>query len=526
MRVKGSLLLAAAALAFGAGCAQIVGADFSDKTLADPAACSVNADCASFGETSICRKDTHRCVELLGEHCKELYGDYKTDGAVILGSIAPTSGIDETVGLPMLDAVKLAMDDFSDVTGLPPVKGDTRRRPLALLQCDDQSDVDIAVLAARHLAEDVGVPAILLGTTSGETIRIATEVTIAAGVLLMATSATSVNITALDDHDLVWRTAPPDTFQAEALTAYIPLVEQGVRDAVGLAPSDSIRVALLHKGDTYGKGLADALEQKLTINQAFATSTENQANYKRLNYGDPADPENHPPKLSESVDEVITFQPHITIILGTAEGVVDALGPIEKKWPAGAPFRTTFVFADGGLVTELWTLAAASPMEDNLRTRITGTIPGTENKLFDGFRSAFKSQFSDGASPEVFGAAGAFDATYLLAYSAAAVGVAPLTGADLAEGLGSLVPPGKSVDVGHLNISAAFKELTSGGKVDINGASGPLDFDLTTGEAPSDIQIWCLPKDANGLATSPINSGLYLDAKTLTLGGALGMGCL
>lgn len=529
MRLKASSLLALAALAFGAGCAEIVGADFSEKTLADPAACSVNKDCVSFGETAICRKDTHRCVELTNELCASVYGDYKNDEAVLFGSIAPTSGLDQTVGLPMLDAVLLAMDDFDDVTGLPPAKGGTRRRPLALLQCDHQSDIDIGVQAAKHLAEDVGVPAILAGVTSGETIRFATEVTIPAGTLLMSTSATSVTITALDDHNLVWRTAPPDTFQAQALAAYIPLVEQGVRAELNLPPGDLVRVAVLHKGDTYGKGLADALEQQLLINGASATSAANQASYKRINYGDPGDAVAHPTKYVETVDAMLDFEPHITVILGTAEGVVDILGPIEAQWPAGPPgpsFRPSYVFGDGGLVTELWELAAKSPPADNLRTRITGTVPGTENKLFGSFITSFGSVFTDGASPEVFGAAGAFDATFLLAYSAAAVGVAPLTGADLVSGLASLVPPGELLDVGPLNVSAAFKALTSGDHIDINGASGPLDFDLATGEAPSDIQIWCLPQDEAGLATNPRNSGLYLDAKTLTLAGAFGTGCL
>ena len=74
--------------------------------------------------------------------------------------------------------------------------------------------------------------------------------------------------------------------------------------------------------------------------------------------------------------------------------------------------------------------------------------------------------------------------------------------------------------------SAAFTELSKGNAVNVTGASGSLDFDLQTGEAPSDIQIWCLAIDPNtGKAGSYVNSGYYFDAATKMLAGAVGAGC-
>jgi hypothetical protein len=98
-------------------------------------------------------------------------------------------------------------------------------------------------------------------------------------------------------------------------------------------------------------------------------------------------------------------------------------------------------------------------VRDALRVRVTGTIPGTTNILFNAFRSEYTSQFTDGTSPDVFGAA------------------------------------------------------------------GPLDFNLATGEAPSDIQIWCMPRGSDGTAQSAIGSGLYLDAGSNALQGAIGTIC-
>ena len=55
-----------------------------------------------------------------------------------------------------------------------------------------------------------------------------------------------------------------------------------------------------------------------------------------------------------------------------------------------------------------------------------------------------------------------------------------------------------TIGAGALN--GAFKEIAAGGPLDFEGASGPLDFDITTGEALSDLQVWCLPKDDSGAA--------------------------
>ena len=93
-----------------------------------------------------------------------------------------------------------------------------------------------------------------------------------------------------------------------------------------------------------------------------------------------------------------------------------------------------------------------------------------------------------------------------------------ITGSDLASGMASLVPGGSraDLDVGGNNINQAFQFLIAGTGIDYTGASGPLNFDLAHGEAPSDIQIWCIKSGGS----SEVNSGLYFDAANTTLGGA------
>nr|MCU0656818.1 hypothetical protein [Polyangiaceae bacterium] len=96
-------------------------------------------------------------------------------------------------------------------------------------------------------------------------------------------------------------------------------------------------------------------------------------------------------------------------------------------------------------------------------------------------------------------------------YALAATAGEPVTGASIAKGLAKLVPQGSQVDSGPSALSAAFTTLRAGGNIDFNGASGPLDFDLSTGEAPADIDIWCVTRNVSNKAVFK-SSGQYYDA--------------
>src|SRR5262249_28983136 len=153
----------------------------------------------------------------------------------------------------------MAIDDFTVTNnGLPPATGSTSYRPLALVSCSDNSISTTAVTAATHLVKDVGVQVIIGGAVSGVTTPLATMVTDPAQVLLFSPSATSASLTGLMDNGYLWRTSPSDFLQAAALNLYVKQV------IAGLASKPStVKVAVLHKGDSYGNGLASQLENEL-----------------------------------------------------------------------------------------------------------------------------------------------------------------------------------------------------------------------------------------------------------------------
>jgi branched-chain amino acid transport system substrate-binding protein len=507
--------------------------------------CTVNANCAKQGKYFICRKDTLTCVNLASQDCTNIVGDYANDNAFIFGSLLPTSGPDATTGVPIEQAIELAIDDFkSNSNGLPPAIGSTANRPLVVVSCSDNSDTPTAERATKHLVNDVGTQAIIGSAFSGITIDIATTITIPAGVLLFSPSATSDAITNLLDKGLVWRTSPADGFQASALNLYLQVITGK------LTPKTTTpKVAIFNKGDAYGEGLATAV----TANIARAPNNINTADasqFVAVEYGNPDDPTSDPTHYGDVVTKTLgamptPFYPQVVFILGTNEGVDNILESYENAWsnlPTSPGYQPVYIFSDGGEVSDLsaYLAAADGGAPSGLRTRISGSVPGSIGPVYTAFLTAFGAKYAQAppSAAATFGAAGAYDIVYLLAYSAAGISSEvgkpplPLTAANLITGFSRLVPtttgPAATLinaGTGNGAINMAFSTLTqTTNNIDYNGASGPLDFMIMpgkTGQAPSDIQIWCAQAD-----TTLVNSGLYYDPLSPTmLSGTFGPNC-
>jgi ABC-type branched-subunit amino acid transport system substrate-binding protein len=505
-----------------------------DSVCVDKAAgaCMTNAECDAMGQYFICRKHEdptkNTCVSLVNELCTTVAGTsdaaWKDDNALIFGSILPTVGPDAQIGILVENGIRLALDEFANTNGIPSATSGMNR-PLVLVGCNDGPDEDRPIEAARHLVDDVGVPAIIGYAFSGSTIKIATDVTIPAGVLLFSPSATSPLITDLADNDLVWRTSPTDLFQAAAQAKLFPKIEAAARARYSIPAATPIKVAIIHANDPGAANLADALQAEIRFN-GMSAAEQFGTNYMRVDYGEPGEPD-----LSQ-VNEAVAFGAHITFLFGHNEAVDPVLTTIEAQWKEPS-HRSYFVLPDAGEVPDLWNKVITT---EDLRTRIIGTVPGTNNSWapYATFRvSWFASEYNVSGSPDNLGVAGAYDIMYMLAYSAVAVKSDPMTGANLVKyGLNSMAPiMGHSappeVIVGPTASTSTFTKMTARAQINFQGASGPLDFDIKTGEALSDIQLWCVPPNHAGgpFALPAINSGVYYDSTTGKINGSFVATC-
>jgi hypothetical protein len=81
------------------------------------------------------------------------------------------------------------------------------------------------------------------------------------------------------------------------------------------------------------------------------------------------------------------------------------------------------------------------------------------------------------------------------------------------------MPHGEPIDVGPNGIFDALNTLAAGENIDLNGATGRLDFDLESGEAPIDLAILCVKMEGDG--ADNVESGLTYDATAAVLRGAM-----
>jgi ABC-type branched-subunit amino acid transport system substrate-binding protein len=510
--VASSFLLIACADVLGIPSDRKLGAVSGDAATGQ---CSVNADCNA--DFTICRKDTRTCAKLLSAECTRIEGDYKSDNAVIIGGISSNYDGDNS-GIMYENAVALALSEFTTASnGLPAVPGSGKgTRPLVFVGCNDKGDEDTALLGATHLVDTVGVPAIIGAAYSGITRAVATTVTIPKKVLLISPSATSIALTALQDDGLVWRASPSDVLQAAAVLTLWSEVEVFARTKFALPASTRTKVFIGYKDDSYGKGLADAVKDRLTVNGVSVSDPANASNVKTETYGDP---DSSPPTAAYSahVDQILALKPHVVMLFGGPEALSEVIEKVELGWTGTEP-RPYYLLTDGVYFTSRLDslLNNVKAKTTTLASRLIGTIPGTSNANYNKFVSNYNANAKyREVDPNALGGAGSYDSAYMLAFSIAGLGARPVSGPSIAAGLSRLVPPGDKVDPGQNNINGVLQKLASSetAKVDYDGASGPLDFDLATGEAPSDIRLWCIGK-TGGVEAPTQNTGVIWLAST------------
>ena len=487
-----------------------------------PSRCATNAECvlAHGGEAFACRHDSGLCVALESTDCHVQASDRDigNDATIWIGTMFPLTGADgEAFGVQSSRAAEVARQDFMKVAGgLPSPTVGKPSRPLGIIACDDSADAE---RAARHLVDDVGVPAIIGFHTSKQVVDLATSLFIPRGVLAVASLNQSALITQIP-HDpgsprLVWRTASSTLQTLPPLSALIDgVVAPRLRATRALGPKDSLRVAFLRTGTAAGIANSDSIFSALTFNGKPAL--QNGRDFHEFVYGDPNELEGVP-SYDEAVRGVLAWKPHVVLYTGTSDQTKDIIEPIEAGWPARAAFRPHFLLPAEWEGERFFRFLGK---DDERRRRFLGLSTPTSTEANAKFTMRYNETFSPHVSQEESPGA-PYDSFYLLAYAAYALGDEPITGRALATSIARLIPPADPIDVGPGRIFDAFNALRAGKNIDLNGASSRMDFDLATGESPADFVVMCIDVDAAGNAFDNVESGLVYDAKSGRLDGTL-----
>lgn len=486
-------------------------------------ACESNQQCMnqSGGSPAICRRSDGRCAELLSEDCVEVFNGeaLARDDTLVLGLLLPFLDEFVTSGGPAKDGLEMAFDELDAIRQGVPLAGDNRRpRKLAVVACHErgqQDEDEVHLRAARHLVEDVEVPAIIGCGFTPVTIEVAAQVTIPSGVFMLSPLAAGDAITRLDDDGLVWRTVPPVLFEAPAYARLVAELETTIRARLALSESEPLRLTIATKGDTFGRGFREAIRPNLRLNGGELLL--NDPNFAEFEYADMPDSPEARAELEAGAEQVARHQPHIVLFVGTNEAFQVMLPHVERSWEAlagaGAP-RPYYVFTRGSKLQDLLDIvrdveATAGGGGLSLHQRVVGTSISGRGAIYDAFRARFQARFGQpaGRSAE-HGYDAGFLLQYAVAHSAVNQGTNSPTGKQLATAMESM-SVGQQAPPTEAGIGLAMEEILAGRTIDYEGASGPLDFDASTGEAPADIEIWCIQRDGQGRLAFGAPEGYY-----------------
>jgi branched-chain amino acid transport system substrate-binding protein len=304
------------------------------------------------------------------------------------------------------------------------------------------ADPQCAVQAQRKLATSDGASCISGPWGSADTIPSGESVSIPEEVPLISPSATSDEITGLDDDGFVNRTSPPDSFQGPTLSTY--LVEEALQGAEGTTVNIGAR------NDAYGTGLAET----------FRAAWEEAGGQ----VGEEVIYDIDLPNYDTEAEQIVSGNPDGIIIIDFPE-TYNKVGPALVR----AGFDPSITFVTDGLITDL------SDAGEEAANGLRGTAPGVPDdeaqaKAFD---AAYKAAEPKDVDRLTFDAQ-TFDSVVLCYLAAVAAGSAE--GADIAPEIGPVSgPPGDKYTWEEL--PAAIEALQNGDDIDYEGAAGALDLD-------------------------------------------------
>lgn len=487
--------------------------DFGDE-------CNVDQDCISkHGDGWACDKTSHLCFlqtsisdegmnDQVGEvedqgskppvpkaPCLRIYGikpdEVGSPDVILIGSLLAYSGELSADGPKIDKGVELAVTEINQAGGLFGKK-------LGVLSCDDGTDASVGLQSAKQMVETFGVPAIIGATPSAVTIEVFNQVAKPKDVLMISPSATSPLLSNLPDNGLLWRTAPSDAIQGAGIAAYLK----------DLKPS---KLAVVVRDDAYGNGLKEVIYDRYCKTKTPPCSDKD---FLAMSYN-VDDPAKTSTDQSKIVTQIKKLMPEVIVLVSFYDDGIQFINFAAEEMMKIAEWKQSFkrfVLTDG-MMDPIIMDKNKGIKELQIKCNIVGTIAKGQGSAYDEFRLRYKAKFQE--EPGSY-SAHAYDAMYLLGYAMATVqdNDLPFTGKKIAEGLKRL-SSGLKVNAGASEWNKTIQILHNNSKstIDYEGASGSLNFDNSTGEAPSDIEMWRLDLDEGKIKTLGIvytSDGKYI----------------
>lgn len=370
--------------------------------------------------------------------------------ALKIGTLLPITGDLSQFGGSMQKSAKLLVDQANTCGG---VLG----QPIQHIAEDDQTQPTTGAAAMAKLVEIDQVGAVV-GAASSAVTSASIDIAVRNQVVQISPSSTSPIFTARaqngDFQGFWFRTAPPDTFQGQAIATLAH--RQGFRT-----------VSILAINNDYGNGLIDSFVPAFkalggTVNPSqIAKYTPDSVTFDSVvNQG-----------FRRDVDAVllISYPETGSAILKTAY----QLGHLGSK--------TNVIATDGLKNADLANLVGKNDQGDYLVAGLQGTAPHSGGKPFEDFRNSFKTAY--GSEPTIFDP-NTYDAMAVIALATEQAQSAK--GVDIQKTIRTVTnSPGQVVT----DICEGLSLIRTGTDINYQGSSGTIDFNQD-GDVIGQYDVW------------------------------------
>ena len=372
-----------------------------------------------------------------------------------LGALLPATGDLSSIGQNMPLAVELAVSTINECGG---VNG----KPVTVVVEDDQTDPTAGVSAMTKLAEADKVAGVV-GSFASSVSSAAVPIAVRNNVMMVSPGSTSPVFTEqaqAGDFNGYWaRTAPPDTYQAQALAQ--------------LAKQEGFEtVSTVVINNDYGVGFEKVFVESITGDGVSILNQDNPVRY---------DPK--AATLDTEAGQAFANEPDaVTAVLYADTGSV----LVQAAYKQGLMNGVTLLLTDGVYSEDFVEKVGKDEAGNSLLSGALGTVPGADGAALEAFTALWKDQTGKELTAFV---PHTYDATVLLMLAAEAAK------SNTGEGIQSKIRevsagPGEEVT----DACEAMALVREGKPVNYQGASGNVDID-ENGDVVGSYDVWTVKPD-------------------------------
>lgn len=391
-----------------------------------------------------------------------------SEGALKLGTLLPITGDLAQYGTTMQDSVNLLIETVNSCEG-------TLGSPVALVSEDDQTDPAAGASGMTKLAE-VDQVAGVVGAAGSAVSSAAVDIAVRNQVVQISPSSTSPEFTdraEQGEFDGFWfRTAPPDTFQGQALAQLAQ--EQGLEN-----------VAVFAINNDYGNGLVQSFVEAFKAEGGTVVNESNPTLYSE-----------NATTFDSELSAAFSGNPDAVMLVAYPEtGSLILKSAFEQGLLDG---ETKILLTDGMKTEELAELVGQGPDGNYIVSGVLGTAPSAGGPGLDGFKQVYQSKFN--REPNVYDP-NSWDAAAVMVLAAEAAKAN--TGAALKDTIPTVAnAPGEEVS----DVCEALSLVRQSEEINYQGASGNVDFN-EQGDVVGAYDVWTIDDEGNLVIENTIEVG-------------------